>query len=82
MRNIKIKEFGENLVGVSFGGGKVSFLTYKENVKLIKEKLLKKESFSVKSLTGKDIVFTVSEHLCCYIVSDSHTGNTTSVYVD
>jgi len=29
---MRIKEFGENLVGISFGNGEVSFLTYRENI--------------------------------------------------
>ncbi|RUM50009.1 MAG: hypothetical protein DSY47_02655 [Hydrogenothermus sp.] len=79
---MRIKEFGENLVGISFGNGEVSFLTYRENIKIIRERIIKKESFSIRSLTGKDIVFIINDNLRCYIVSDSHTGDTVSIYFD
>jgi hypothetical protein len=79
-KKLKIKNFGEHIVGVSIG--EVSFLTTNKELETLKNKLSNKEEFKINSLTGKKVSFYVSEHFNAYVISDSHTGNTALMEFD
>ena len=84
MKNIKIKNLGDKLAGISFEDAEnnVSFIVYKEDVEKIMKKLKNKESFSIKSFSGKDIIFAIANVSNNFIVLDVFTGNIVEFNID